>query len=77
MGYSYITFSTILCREALLQYQIFNIAVQGANYNFIKKYWLNLDIEHKNIYEIQYEDLVGDSKNIQKKFMIILASITP
>ena len=51
--------------------------MQIANYNFIKKYWLNLDIEHKNIYEIQYEDLVGTPKNIQKKFMIILASITP
>ena len=47
--------------------KFFNIAMQIANYNFIKKYWLNLDIEHKNIYEIQYEDLVGDSEKHSKE----------
>ena len=47
--------------------KFFNIAMQIANYNFIKKYWLNLDIDHKNIYEIQYEDLVGDSERYSKE----------
>ena len=51
--------------------------MQIANYNFIKSYWLNLDIEHKNIYEIQYEDLVGDSKKYSKEIYDFLASITP
>ena len=47
--------------------KFFNIAMQIANYNFIKKYWLNLDIDHKNIYEIQYEDLVGESEKYSKE----------
>jgi len=41
--------------------------MQLANYNFIKKYWLNLEIDHKNIYEIQYENLVGDSEKYSKE----------
>ena len=47
--------------------KFFNIAMQIANYSFIKKYWLNLDIDHKNIYEIQYENLVGDSEKYSKE----------
>lgn len=45
----------------------FNIAMQIANYNFIKKYWLDNITNHKNIYEIQYENLVKDSEKYSKE----------
>ena len=43
--------------------KFFNIAMQIANYNFIRSYWLRV-CDTKNMLSIKYEDLVGNPKSI-------------
>ena len=44
----------------------FNIAMQIANFNYIKNYWIE-NCDQKNIYQIKYEDLVTDSQKFSKE----------
>ena len=46
--------------------KFFNIAMQIANYNFIRSYWLRV-CNAKNILSIKYEDLVGNPKSLSDK----------
>ena len=43
--------------------KFFNIAMQIANYNFIRNYWLRV-CDTKNILSVKYEDLVNNPKSL-------------
>ena len=53
-------FKTVYFDKHYYSTKFFNIAMQIANFNFIKNYWLMRFDKNENIFEISYEDLVLD-----------------